>query len=137
MDEHHIQMSYTLKVPEAEVLGKNKYSNDKGNTECVIFIQKAAGAPVTASWKKGKKVSDAKQGEIARGTAIATFDANGKYPTDGGGQHAAIYLTHDSNAIHVLDQWRAQGEVKQRSIRFNNKTATSRSNRAEDFYVIE
>lgn len=130
-------MSYKLRVAESDVTGAGKYKNAKGNTECVDFVQQAAGAPPTPLWKKGVKVGDVLNGTIPRGTAIATFDDNGKYPTDNLGQHAAIYLSHDQNAIQVLDQWRTQGEVKQRAIRFNNKTASSRSNRAESFYVIE
>ena len=130
-------MSYKLSVPESDVTGPGKYKNAKGNTECVIFVQQAAGAPPTSLWKKGINVGETLNGKIPRGTAIATFDENGKYPTDGLGQHAAIYLSHDKNAIQVLDQWRSQGEVKQRGIKFNNKTASSRSNQAETFYVIE
>jgi hypothetical protein len=103
----------------------------------VVFVQQAAGAPPTSLWKKGVKVGEALNGAIPRGTAIATFDDNDKYPTDGFGKHAAIYLSHDKNAIQVLDQWRSQGEVKKRGIRFNNKTASSRSDQAETFYVIE
>lgn len=130
-------MAYKLIIPEKDVLTVGKYKNDKGNTECVTFVQKATGAPVTALWKKGVKVGEAKSGGIVRGTAIATFDDKGKYPTDADGQHAAVYLYHDASGITVLDQWRAQGGVKQRVIRFNNQTATSRSNQAETFYVIE
>lgn len=92
-------MSYKLKVAEKDVLGKAKYVNEKGKTECVEFVRQAAGAPKTEDWRKGKKVSDAKFGEIARGTAIATFDADGKYPTDTLGKHAAIYLSHDAVCI--------------------------------------
>lgn len=72
-----------------------------------------------------------------RGTAIATFDSNGKYPTDGLGKHAAIYLEHNALRILVLDQWNDQGEVKQRPIWFNRPKGTKRSNDADTFYVIE
>jgi endonuclease I len=118
------------------VLEVGKYKNAKGNTECVEFVRQATGAPQTKDWKKGIKVSDAKPGEIARGTAIATFDSNGKYPTDGLGQHAAIYLEHNEKHILVLDQWKKQGKVAQREIRFNSE-ANKRSNDANNFYVIE
>jgi len=72
-------MSYRLKIAEKDVFGKDKFVNAKGHTECVEFVRQATGAPSTNLWKKGKKVSEAKPGEILRGTAIATFDANGKY----------------------------------------------------------
>lgn len=109
-------MSYKLGVSEKDVFGKGKYINSKGNTECVEFVRQAAGAPQSIIWKQGKKVSEAKIGEILRGTAIATFDANGKYPADTLGKHAAIYLEHNAQRILVLDQWRDQGEVKERPI---------------------
>jgi hypothetical protein len=88
-------MPYKLKVAEKEVFGKGKFKNAKGNTECAEFIRQATNAPKTDLWKKGTKVSEAAIGEIPRGTTIATFDANGRYPTDILGRHAAIYLTHD------------------------------------------
>lgn len=130
-------MPYSLKVQEKDVLGKAKYVSAQGRTECVEFVRQATSAPQTISWKKGKKVSDAKFGEILRGTAIATFDSSGKYPTDALGKHAAIYLEHDTQRILVLDQWNDQGEVKQRSISFNRPKGTKRSNDADTFYVIE
>lgn len=128
---------YQLKVAEKQVLGKSKYVNAHGKTECVEFIRQTTDAPQTVKWKKGKKVSDAKFGEIPRGTAIATFDANGKYPTDALGKHAAIYLEHNAQRILVLDQWNDQGEVRERPIWFNRPKKTRRSNDADVFYVIE
>lgn len=130
-------MSYKLKIAETEVFGKRKFANAGGNTECVEFVRVAAGAPQTIAWKKGLKVSDANPGDIARGTAIATFDANGKYPTDGLGKHAAIYLEHNQQRILVLDQWNDQGEVKQRPVWFSRPKGTKRSNDADVFFVIE
>lgn len=119
------------------MFGAGKFVNGKGHTECVEFVRQATGAPQTSMWKPGKKISDAKPGEIPRGTAIATFDSKGKYPTDGLGKHAAIYLDHNAQRILVLDQWNDQGEVKQRPIWFNRHKGTKRSNDADAFYVIE
>jgi hypothetical protein len=130
-------MSFKLKVSEKSVLGKGKYVNANGKTECAEFIRQATGAPQTTVWKRSKKVSEATSGEIARGTAIATFDSSGRYPIDALGKHAAIYLEHDAERILVLDQWNDQGEVKQRPIRFNRPKGTRRSNDADTFYVIE
>jgi len=130
-------MSYTLKIPENSVYGKGKFKNAKGNTECVVFIQQATDAPETSSWTKGVKVSEAGPTDIPRLTAIATFDDDGKYPTDTLGKHAAIYLSHDKTAIRVLDQWNSQGEVKARPIWFNRPEGTPRQNDADTFYVIE
>ncbi len=130
-------MSYKLKFAEKDVFGKGKFKNAKGKTECVEFVRQASDAPQTTLWKKGKKISEARVAEISRTTAIATFDDKGRYPTDGLGKHAAIYLTHDKNRIVVLDQWDDQGEVKERSIWFNRPKGTKRSNDADTFYVIE
>src|ERR1017187_2085037 len=82
-------MPYQMKVPEKDALGEAKYTNAKGHTECVEFVRQTTNAPPTILWKPGVKVADAKFGEIPRGTAIATFDDNDKYPTDALGQHAA------------------------------------------------
>jgi len=130
-------MSYTLKIAEAKVFGKGIFVNANGNTECVEFIRQSTNAPLTSLWKKGKKVSEAKFGEIPRGTAIATFDSQGKYPTDALGKHAAIYIEHNNLHILVLDQWNDQGEVKKRNIRFGRPKGTKRSNDADVYYVIE
>lgn len=75
-------------------------------------------------------------GSIRRGTAIATFDKNGKYPTDALGKHAAIYLSHDAKGITVLDQWNKQGEVLKRTISVH-RPHTPRMNSAKHYYVIE
>jgi hypothetical protein len=130
-------MSYKFKLSEKDVIGSKKYKNREGKTECVVFIQQTTGAPGTKLWKMGMKVAEAKPGQIPRGVAIATFDENGNYPTDEKGKHAAVYLLHDGHGIRVLDQFQRQGEVRSRIIRFNNIAATSRSNRAECFCVIE
>lgn len=130
-------MPYVLKVSRNEVFGKGKYKNAQGHTECVEFVRQVTSAPHTTHWKQGRRISTARSGEIAPGTAIATFDSKGHYPMDALGKHAAIYLGHDANGITVLDQWNAQGEVKERSIRFKRPLGTKRSNDADTFYVVE
>lgn len=130
-------MSYTPREYEQKVYGHHKYVNAQGNAECVEFVRQTTSAPHTTLWRKGLKVSEAQIGQIPRGTAIATFDDSGRYPTDQLGKHAAIYLGHDAQGITVLDQWKKQGEVKKRYIRFSNPTATSRSDMGNMFYVIE
>lgn len=130
-------MPYLMKSHEGDVLGKKKYINAAGETQCVEFVRKAAGAPPTSHWKPGTKITSAGPGSIARGTAIATF-VGGKYPTDQLGKHAAIYLSHDNHGIQVLDQWNGEPyEVAPRTIRFNEPPGTKRSNEGNWFYVIE
>ena len=129
-------MSYKLQKAEADVLEKNQFSNAAGIAECVEFVRQATGAPHTTLWKQGEFVLDAPRGSIPRGTAIATFDSNGKYPVDGKGKHAAIYLSHTANSICVLDQWKAQGRVSERTIR-TKVVDHPRNDCAQCFYVIE
>jgi len=131
-------MSYRLLKGESEVLGKDKFISPlTKKTECVAFIQQVTSAPSTTLWIPGKKVKDAKPGEILRGTVIATFDSKKKYPSDQLGKHAAIYLSHNNESITVLDQWADQGEVKQRYIHFNRPKGTRRSNDGDTFFVVE
>jgi len=129
-------VSYKLKIAEADVYGHKKFANDRGNTECAVFVQQATGAPKATLWIMGAKVLESDAGKIEKYTAIATF-VDGKYPTDDKGKHAAIYLSHDETGIMVLDQWNKQGEVLKRKIRSKVAEGTIRSNDANWFYVID
>lgn len=111
------------------------YKNDRGNTECVTFIEKTLRAPGSKTWREGKKVVKGDR-SIATGTAIATF-VNGKFPDGSSGQHAAIYLDQDALGIVVLDQWRSQGYVKKRTIHWTPKPPAILSNDGNAFSVIE
>jgi hypothetical protein len=127
-------MAYIASGKPSDYDGK-AYPNAKGNTECAEFVRQVTGAPQTAAWKKGSLVKTAIIGSILPGTAIATFDDAGKYPTDSKGRHAAIYVSHDVIGITVMDQWNAQGKVLKRVIRFGR--TGSRSNNGDCFYVID
>ncbi len=82
---------------------KNYIGVSVGNGQCVMFVQAAAMTGHTSSWRCGDIV---KKSQLAEGTAIATFDADGKYANDTHGRsHAAIYLSQDADGISVLDQW--------------------------------
>jgi hypothetical protein len=111
------------------------YVNNQGHAECIEFIVQTLGGPATSGWREGKKVT---KGDftILPGTPIATF-VNGRYPQTGStGKHAAIYLGQNVDGIQVLDQWRSQGVVKQRTIWWNSGS-TSPSNDGKAFSVIE
>lgn len=105
-----------------------------GSGQCVEFVQKCAGAPLTASWRKGAKVKG--NANISRGAAIATFNSSGRYPNQTTGNHAAIYLGQDSTGIWVYDQWVSKGFVSKRHIRFKGTPGMS-SNDGDDYYVID
>jgi hypothetical protein len=130
--------------------GKPKWVDADGVEHCVMLVQQAAGAPNTGQWRPGIAVRDARPGEIPPYTAIATFVApdgglvdtpdeyrTGRYPTDKLGKHAALYLAHDKQAIHVIDQWKGRGEANERPIRFNHPHPKSRSDEGNWFHVIE
>lgn len=133
-------MVYIASTPSAYV-GKSV-----GNGQCVAYTQKAANMPHTVAWKRGALVKG--NTGIAPGTAIATFDANGRYGnhTDGS-SHAAIYLGQDASGIQVLDQWMTykklpSGErvatphyVSKRTIRFHK--APRAENNGDNYYVVE
>lgn len=129
-------MAYKMMRDEKSVFERAQFVNASGNTECVEFVRQTSSAPHTTMWSKGKKVIDEKPGAIPRGTVIATFDDRGRYPTDGKGRHAAVYLSHTAHGIEVLDQWNTQGRVLKRVIRLQ-KVDRPRSNAAQTFYVVE
>ncbi|MEX5383899.1 BPSL0067 family protein [Cronobacter muytjensii] len=112
----------------------------------MAFTQKAANMPRTVAWKRGALVKG--NTEIAPGTAIATFDADGRYGNHTDGRsHAAIYLGQDASGIQVLDQWMTHktlptGErvatphtVSKRTIRFHKVPRAE--NNGDNYYVVE
>jgi len=129
-------MSYQLNSAITDLEKPGKFVNADGHTECVEFVRQACGAPRTGAWQKGRNVMDAKPGTIRRGTAIATFDDKGNYPSDGKGKHAAVYLSHGPQGIRVLDQWNQQGGVKERTI-YEKKQNFPRVNSAKNYFIIE
>jgi hypothetical protein len=104
-------------------------------------VQQASRAPQTLQWKRGKKVKG--DFTIRKGTAIATFSADGKYTNSvDGTSHAAIYLRQDATAIYVYDQWinkdKSKQPVHQRAIRFQGgKTGRDSVNDGDNYYVVE
>jgi hypothetical protein len=83
----------------------------------------------TNSWKKGAQVKG--NGNIVPGTAIATFDSDGKYSG-----HAAIYENQTTVGINVVDQWVTPPAVAihKRMLRFG---AHGNSNNGDNFFIID
>jgi hypothetical protein len=107
-----------------------------GAGHCVDFVKAAAGVPRTAAWQEGAPVRGNPQ--IARGTAIATFEPDGGYTSESG-NHAAIYLSQDDRGIWVYDQWSGQ-PVHKHLIRFEGGSGGKRGSKSNDgtrFAVIE
>ena len=114
----------------------NQYINQAvGSGQCVALVQAADPAVgLTATWTQGAPVVG--DTNLAPGTVIATFNANGQYAnaTDGS-SHAAIYLGPAANGgIQVLDQWSGSPAA----VRTINATSTTglAANTAGAFYVV-
>lgn len=113
-----------------------------GSGECVPLVQRATGAPSTTEWRRGEPV----QGNptLAPGTAIATFDSNGRYGNHtNGSSHAAIYLGQDADGIRVIDQWtkRQHGQIIQRQAPhertlYFNRPQNLPVDRGESYYAV-
>jgi hypothetical protein len=73
-----------------------------GDGQCVAYVQQAAGAPHTSSWRRGRLV---RGNSVPQGTAITTFDPNGTYGNHIGRSHAAILHDQHPNGLLVWDQW--------------------------------
>ena len=116
-----------------------------GDGECIQIVKMLVPGLVglsTRSWKKGAAVKNVQN--LRRGTAIATFGPNGRFPTGNTGQHAALFLSHAGAGIWVLDQWRSQGRIVRRHIGIPkvheqrpDGTWPNASNNALAFSVIE
>lgn len=82
---------------------------------------------------------------IRPGTAIATFDSDGRYGNHVDGRsHAAIYMGQTAEGILVLDQWNirdAKGHIyerhtsQERTIEFNPKKPSINDGNA--YYVMQ
>lgn len=121
---------------------KPSQSDVIGNGECVTACKKFAGleGTSTSQWRAGPKVATDK--DIKPGTAIATFDSNGRYPKGDEQKNSGIYLGRGTNgSIWILDQWPARSGTGQRDhppqprelLTDNRRGASNNSNA---YYVI-
>ena len=103
-----------------------------GTGHCVPFVREVTGAPHTSQWRRGAKV---RGGAHPSGTAIATFDANGRYAnaTDGS-SHAAILISETATGLVVMDQWLGQ-PVQTRTIRYKGGNGPACDD-ADRYYVV-
>lgn len=112
-----------------------------GVTHCAVMVQMTTHAPHTTMWRPGIKVKDALPGEIEPGTAIATFDENGRYPTtDPPGRHAGIYVSHDGNGITLIDQWAGDDPKTapgKRTIPYRGPALSGWQGNGDYYYVVE
>jgi hypothetical protein len=105
-----------------------------GSGQCVDYVRQVTGLPPTSHWRRGDPVQGA---DLVPGTAIATFDARGRYPNSmSGDSHAAILrAAHEDGSITVWDAWLGQ-PVHERVIR-NRQGRGDAVNDSSRYYCIE
>ena len=104
-----------------------------GTGHCVPFVREVTGLPPAARWRRGALV---RGGNCAPGTAIATFNAAGRYPNSmSGDSHCGILLAEHEDGLLVADQWLGQ-HVHERVIRFRGGRGDA-VNDGDRFYTIE
>lgn len=121
---------------KAQALGREK---GYGSGHCVDLVRNAnPDLPQSTKWEEGDKIAGSGNPPLKPGTAIATFDADGKYHGERStGQHAAIFLEYSTEnekpGMMVLDQWRGQ-PPRVRFIPFDD--GKKRQNNAGAYSVI-
>ena len=121
---------------------KDLVNTSWGSGQCVALVQQwckspdVAPMPLTCTWRKGILVKG-NGGQIAVGTAIATFEGDNNTRYNGGSfQHAALYLGQNQNGIQVIDQWHSPNEAAHpanyRTLYWDHK----KSNNGSAFYVV-
>lgn len=96
-----------------------------GDGECIQIVKMLVPGLTqqsTRSWKQGAAVKDLPN--LRRGTAIATFGPDGRYPSENTGQHAALFLKHAGAGIWVMDQFRSRGKISRRLLCVHSLTLT-------------
>lgn len=93
-----------------------------GDGECVALVRMYAGAREARAWRAGKKVVGERT--LPLGTAIATFDEDGRWPGKSKGNHAAFYLSQTSEYIRVMDQWNRNDKPLSRPVSFQGAVGT-------------
>ncbi len=118
-------------TPHDQVPPANTHGSPGFCGQCVSYVTTVCTTiPVgTALWKKGALVKG--NSTIAAGTAIATFDSNGRYSG-----HAAIYESQTPVGLNVVDQWVTPPArpINQRMLKFG---AHGNANNGNNFYIID
>jgi len=115
----------TVAIDYSSLLGQSV-----GSGQCVALVQATSDVGLTSTWVPAEQV----QGDtnLAPGTVIATFGAEGTYTNTPGQSHAAIYLGQDTTGIFVEDQWAGQDA----STRHINWTTSNSYESGSQFYVV-
>jgi hypothetical protein len=129
---------FVIDVDKVVMDNDGYYSNEWG-TQCLALVQQAplligTSVPRMVDMRRGAKVKDLAPSQISKGTAIATFDENGRYPKTA--RHGAIFVSHDANGIVVIDQWVGKGWASQRTLKYLG-SGTRRVDDGDWYWIIE
>jgi hypothetical protein len=90
-----------------------------GNGFCVPLVQLSTSVGNTGTWKAGSAMKS--KPEIAAGTVIATFNAEGKYASAARGNHAAFFVEYKTqggvDGIIIYDQYREWPDKEQKAVK--------------------
>ena len=124
---------------------KPSQSDVIGDGECVTACKKFSGleGTSTSQWRAGPQVTTDK--DVKPGTAIATFDSNGRYPKGDQPKNSGIYLGRGTNgSIWILDQWPARSGTGQkdhppqpRELLTDNSRGASNNSNAYHVILVE
>jgi hypothetical protein len=150
--KRQLQSGFVVDSKTLEAIKKNS----KGDKECAAIAQEnVKGIGLTSEWKAGVHLMTFPN--IPKGTVIATFDKDGKYPNKRHGNHVAIFLEYVKDkggkivGIIVLDQWKER-KAGERTMMFiseqemqkylkdhppSRHQASLNSNAANNMYVVE
>lgn len=131
-------MPFIIDVGRVKLNEENAYKNAFG-AQCAALVQLAPvvrgnSVPLTRYWRRGTKVKDLTAAQIEKGTVIATFDQNGRYPTTE--RHTAIYISHDLTGITVIDQWTSKPYASERTLKYKGGS-TRKVNDGDWYWLVE
>jgi len=120
------------------LVGADAVIADPGfGVQCVGLVKKYSACGATGTWQQGALVKKTK--DVAKGTAIATFDANGHYASKAKGNHACFFIEFVGElGFRVLEQHvkPRPEQIQQRLIRYQEGEHISRSDNANCYSII-
>ena len=103
--------------------------------QCVGLVKYYSRSGPAFGWSKGADVMTSPL--LAKGTAIATFNAKGKYANAAAGNHACFFLRFVAGGIEVLEQHvRPNPDMIQKRVILQHGGKGSASNDADAYSVI-
>jgi hypothetical protein len=118
--------------------GEDAVIPDAGyGVQCVGLVKTYSKCGATSTWNQGAPVKDSP--DIAKGTAIATFNENGKYASKASGNHACFFIEFVGDlGFRVLEQHVKPhpDQIQQRVIRYQTGEHISVCDNANSYSII-